>query len=225
MRQSDSTARVDSNPDPAERETITVAEEESTNDDAPETGVVQQELRVIKRYSNRKLYDTKDSRYVTLLQIAEMVRAGEEVQIIDNATKEDKTDITLALIISEELKAKPRNIPLGTLKALIRHRSGKFLTQLRESPMGKLIPVDADESELATAKALRDEEEAEMGNDPRGIRATIEQWQSVVDERIRAILPNFSTIRELQSDITTLKSRIESLESKLAEKQSDDSAG
>ena len=42
--------------------------------------------RVIKRYSNRKLYDTRDSRYVTLLQIAEMVRGGEEVQIIDNTT-------------------------------------------------------------------------------------------------------------------------------------------
>jgi hypothetical protein len=56
--------------------------------------------RTIKRYSNRKLYDTRQSRYVTLLQIAEMVRAGEDVQIIDNATKEDKTDVTLALIIS-----------------------------------------------------------------------------------------------------------------------------
>ena len=52
--------------------------------------------RVITRYSNRKLYDTQDSRYVTLQQIGEMVRAGEEVQIIDNATKEDKTDVTLA---------------------------------------------------------------------------------------------------------------------------------
>lgn len=51
--------------------------------------------RVIKRYSNRKLYDTKDSRYVTLLEIAEYVRAGEDVQVIDNATKEDKTDVTL----------------------------------------------------------------------------------------------------------------------------------
>lgn len=80
------------------------------------------ERRVIKRYSNRKLYDTKDSRYVTLLQIAEMIRANEDVQIIDNATKEDKTDVTLALIISEELKARPRGIPLATLKALIRTR-------------------------------------------------------------------------------------------------------
>ena len=55
--------------------------------------------RIIKRYSNRKLYDTRGSSYVTLLQIAEMIRDGEDVQIIDNATKEDKTDVTLALII------------------------------------------------------------------------------------------------------------------------------
>jgi len=69
--------------------------------------------RVIKRYSNRKLYDTKDSRYVTLLQIAEMVRTGEEVQIIDNNTKEDLTEVTLAQIIYEEQKQKAssRNVP------------------------------------------------------------------------------------------------------------------
>src|SRR4029078_13421962 len=96
--------------------------------------------RTIKRYSNRKLYDTRQSRYVTLLQIAEMVRAGEDVQIIDNATKEDKTDVTLALIISEELKTKPRAIPLATLKALIRHRGERILTQLREGPIGQLMP-------------------------------------------------------------------------------------
>ena len=69
--------------------------------------------RIIKRYSNRKLYDTRGSSYVTLLQIAEMIRNGEDVQIIDNATKEDKTDVTLALIISEELRNKPRAIPIG----------------------------------------------------------------------------------------------------------------
>ena len=77
--------------------------------------------RIIKRYSNRKLYDTKDSRYVTLLQIAEMVRTGEEVQIIDNNTKEDLTEVTLAQIIYEEQKQKAssRSVPLQTLKELI----------------------------------------------------------------------------------------------------------
>ena len=96
--------------------------------------------RIIKRYSNRKLYDTRDSRYVTFLQIADMVRAGEDVQIIDNATKEDKTEVTLALIISEELKSQPRSVPLGTLRDLIHQRGEKLLSQLREGPIGRLIP-------------------------------------------------------------------------------------
>lgn len=96
--------------------------------------------RVIKRYSNRKLYDTKDSKYVTLQQIGEMVRAGEEVQIIDNATKEDKTEVTLALIISEDLKSQPRSVPLGTLRDLIQERGERLLSSLREGPIGRLIP-------------------------------------------------------------------------------------
>ena len=96
------------------------------------SGSAQVPRRVIKRYSNRKLYDTKDSRYVTLQQIGEMVRAGEEVQIIDNATKEDKTEVTLALIISEALKSQPRSVPLGTLRDLIQERGERLLSQLRE---------------------------------------------------------------------------------------------
>ena len=61
------------------------------------------ESRVIKRYANRKLYDTQHSRYVTLEQIAEMVREGEDVRIIDNTSKEDLTSVTLAQIILEEI--------------------------------------------------------------------------------------------------------------------------
>src|SRR5436305_14561374 len=82
--------------------------------------------RGIKRYSNRKLYDTRDSKYVTLQQIGEMVRAGEEVQIIDNKTKEDKTEVTLALILSEDLRSQPRSVPLGALRDLIQERGGKW---------------------------------------------------------------------------------------------------
>src|SRR6185436_20624066 len=71
-------------------------------DKTDKTPKAERPRRIIKRYSNRKLYDTRDSRYVTLLQIAGMVRAGEDVQIIDNATKEDKIEVTLAFIIFEE---------------------------------------------------------------------------------------------------------------------------
>jgi polyhydroxyalkanoate synthesis repressor PhaR len=110
--------------------------------------------RLIKRYTNRKLYDTEGSRYVTLLEIAELVRAGEEVEIIDNQTKEDKTEATLALIISEELKERPRGIPIATLKALIRHRGERLLTTLREGPIGRLIP--REEPSAASDPAVTD---------------------------------------------------------------------
>lgn len=172
---------------------------------------VSAERRVIKRYSNRKLYDTKDSRYVTLLQIAEMVRAGEDVQIIDNASKEDKTDVTLALIISEELKARPRGIPLITLKALIRHRGEKLLSSFREGPIGRLMHKDGSVVE----PPVEPEEEVTDSKDNKGLRATLEQWQHNVDERIRAVLPNFSAFSELQAEVKRLHDRLDELEKRL----------
>jgi polyhydroxyalkanoate synthesis repressor PhaR len=178
------------------------------------------ERRVIKRYSNRKLYDTKDSRYVTLLQIAEMIRANEDVQIIDNATKEDKTDVTLALIISEELKARPRGIPLATLKALIRQRSEKILHNL-QNPLRSLISKvqPGDETGEGTEATPTPEEEdlSATESHQKGLRATLEQWQHAIDERIRAVLPNFSTIRELQAELNKVSERLAAIEKRLDE--------
>ena len=185
------------------------AADTSVADESEESG----DRRIIKRYSNRKLYDTRGSSYVTLLQIAEMIRDGEDVQIIDNATKEDKTDVTLALIISEELRNKPRAIPIPTLKALIRHRGEKILTQLREGPIGKLIPPGKEESELGgSSPEAREDEDMSQGKESKGLRATFEQWQSAIDERIRAVLPNFAAFRDLQQEVKRLADRIEELE-------------
>ncbi|WP_437777950.1 polyhydroxyalkanoate synthesis regulator DNA-binding domain-containing protein [Sorangium sp. So ce1097] len=198
--------------------------------------------RVIKRYSNRKLYDTKDSRYVTLQQIGEMVRAGEEVQIIDNATKEDKTEVTLALIISEDLKSQPRSVPLGTLRDLIQERGERLLSQLREGPIGRLIPGAVPGEGGAPApvggQAPAPEQAASASPSPSqppppldadrsshakgrlsGIvessKQTLDQWQHAVDERIRAILPGLGLVRDLQSDVKRLSQRIDELEAKL----------
>ena len=185
---------------------------ETTGDEEhADTGDAILPKRVIKRYSNRKLYDTKHSTYVTLLNIAEMVRAGEDVQIIDNATKEDKTDVTLALIISEELKTRPRGIPLATLKALIRNRSGRIISQLREGPIGKLMPRDGDETEEASMP------ETKEGS--KGLRATLEQWQATIDERIRTVLPDFKVIRELQQEVRLLRERLDRLETRMEGKE------
>lgn len=76
------------------------------------------EPKIIKRYSNRKLYDTVRSKYVTLEEIAEMIRLGEEVTIIDNKSKDDLTSATLAQIIFETEK-KQSKMPLSMLRNLI----------------------------------------------------------------------------------------------------------
>lgn len=80
--------------------------------------------KVIKRYQNRKLYDTQDSCYVTLEDIGEMIKAGAEVQIIDNSSKEDITSLTLAQIIFEEQKRKSTAFPQDTFTELIRSGGG-----------------------------------------------------------------------------------------------------
>ena len=90
--------------------------------DQPEnaSGPAAKEPKVIKRYTNRKLYDTVESRYVTLDEIAEMVKQGVEVRIVDNRSKEDLTSVTQAQIIFEEEKKKNR-MPLSVLREIIRH--------------------------------------------------------------------------------------------------------
>src|SRR6185295_4634925 len=77
------------------------------------------ETRVIKRYANRKLYDTQRSRYVTLEQIADMIRSGDDVKIVDNGSKEDLTSVTLAQIIFEEEKRQKSFLPLDALRNVI----------------------------------------------------------------------------------------------------------
>lgn len=174
--------------------------------------------RVIKRYSNRKLYDTKDSRYVTLLQIAEMVRGGEEVQIIDNNSKEDLTEVTLAQIIYEEKKANSRAVPLQTLKDLIHQRTEKVLSDLREGPIGRLIPGPKDGKEKEKSAPPPPQPPEPAPSKPTLVeqaRGTLEDWQQKIDERVRALLPSLSPWQALEAEIKRLNARIDDLEKKL----------
>jgi polyhydroxyalkanoate synthesis repressor PhaR len=75
---------------------------------------------IIKKYPNRKLYDTKEKKYVNLSEISRLIREGAEVKVIDNETKEDITSLILARIIVEQEKSKKIMLPsiLSPLKIL-----------------------------------------------------------------------------------------------------------
>jgi polyhydroxyalkanoate synthesis repressor PhaR len=176
--------------------------------------------RIIKRYSNRKLYDTKDSKYVTLLQIAEMVRGGEEVQIIDNNTKDDLTEITLAQIIYEEQKAHSRSVPLQTLKELIHARTEKVLADLREGPIGRLIPGGklGEEKPPEPAPPAKEKERESKPTLVDQAKEKLEEVQHTLDERVKAILATFRPLQQLQQEVRRLNERIEELERRLLKK-------
>jgi polyhydroxyalkanoate synthesis repressor PhaR len=75
--------------------------------------------RLIKRYGNRKMYDTEASRYVTLEGVTELVRSGEDLRIIDNESGEDLTSVTFAQIIYEEEKRKNGMLEVPALRWII----------------------------------------------------------------------------------------------------------
>jgi len=74
---------------------------------------------IIKKYSNRRLYDTTDSRYVNLDDIAALIRKGKDVKVLDAKSGQDLTRVTLTQIITEDAKEKPTGLPLELLRQLI----------------------------------------------------------------------------------------------------------
>jgi polyhydroxyalkanoate synthesis repressor PhaR len=116
-------------------------------------------VKVIKRYQNRKLYDTHQSCYVTLDEIAEMIMRGEEVAVVDNRSKKDITSATLTQIIFEKQKRSKVTIPVGTLRDIIQMGGGTFsgfLAKTVDTGSGVLSKAKADlEKAFARAENLR----------------------------------------------------------------------
>ena len=104
--------------------------------------------KVIKRYGNRKLYDTEKSAYVVLNDIAKMIRNEEDVKIIDNDTKHDITSTTLTQIIFGAEKKSSYSAPLNLLKSIIKKGDGSFSNFLSE--MGLFQSSQQEEGEEST---------------------------------------------------------------------------
>lgn len=102
-------------------------------------------MPVIKRYSNRKLYDTEAKRYITLQGIAELIRRGDEVHVVDHESGDDITALIQAQTIFELERKLKRGLPGSVLTNLIR-AGGDTLSQLRQvlSPADWRERIDAE---------------------------------------------------------------------------------
>jgi polyhydroxyalkanoate synthesis repressor PhaR len=192
--------------------------EEQTPGAEPEGLATSREPKIIKRYTNRKLYDTVESRYVTLDEIAEMVKAGTEVRIVDNRTKEDLTSVTLAQIIFEEEK-KTSKMSLRTLKDLIRH-GGERAAQLVGDTQAELrerveAVRQAAEQRVQTLIKTGQQTSDRAKEMVAASQEAVSQFQRRVDERVRTALDGMSSPSDLRRDISQLAERISELERKL----------
>lgn len=89
-------------------------------------------MPIIKRYNNRKLYDTHAKRYVTLFDLADMIRRGDDITVLDHANGEDITSQIQAQIIFEEQRQERGGLPIHVLTNMIQ-ASNQTIKQLRTS--------------------------------------------------------------------------------------------
>ncbi len=176
--------------------------------------------KLIKRYGNRKLYDTQQSRYVTLDEISQMVRKGEDIRVIDNRTQEDMTAVTLTQIMLEEQKNKNNILPLSLCKNLIQeggdclsdllHKGRESLNTMRveaEEHIGRLIEKGHDHK-MEGAHLLKD-----WFNNPQ---KTLDLIQKKIDDRIRFFFYHLTGLDELEKQLQKLEGQLGHLEEKLS---------
>lgn len=150
--------------------------------------------KIIKRYANRKLYDTDRSCYVTLDEISQMVKEGDDVQILDNRTKDDLTAVTLAQIIVEEEK-KVARMPLKLLRSIIQSGNEAVTDFYQRRLADPVLTLREDVERKVEGLFRRDDRahedaEGDEGDDPRARTGHTEQDTTLPPEGARSSGPD-----------------------------------
>ncbi|MEZ4705357.1 MAG: polyhydroxyalkanoate synthesis regulator DNA-binding domain-containing protein [Bdellovibrionota bacterium] len=185
------------------------------------------EFRMVKKYQNRKLYDTKDSCYITLEDIAAMVKKGEEVRVIDNKTKSDVTSIILTQILVDQEKSTKSILPLTMLRDIIQNGHGSLFDFIqryvllgvnskaeKQAEAERYINRLVDRGDITKAEGTTLLQE--VMNAPEEGRADFEKW---VGSKIANAVEHTQTLAGLHTTIENLTNRIHKLEQLLAQYQ------
>ena len=180
-------------------------------------------MHVIKRYANRKLYDTRRSRYVTLDEIALLIKEGVDIQIIDNKSKEDLTAVTMAQILVEEEKRDKRGGPLPDLRAMIRDKSEQLSRRLTDPVQTLRTNVEESVNKLIRsgeerAALTRDQIQTWLDHNTHAL----EELHKRVDDRVKKVVGGLEVLTRMQDDLSRLEARLARIEAKLGLDAEDD---
>ncbi len=176
---------------------------------------------LIKRYANRKLYNTTTSRYITLKGIAELIEDGEEVRVVDNESGEDITSVTLSQILVDTERVS-RSVPGSVLSELIQRGGDVLYSALKRGvgdASGSIEGLQRNVRRLIRSKDGRrsttEREAEEKSGGPLGdavgevehiVQRTLERVLKLVD------LPRRSDIEALNKNLDRVACAIEGLQ-------------
>jgi len=176
----------------------------------------------IKRYPNRKLYNTEAKQYITLEGVADLIRQGAEIQVVDHASGEDLTALTLTQIILEQEKKQSGLLTNSFLTGLIRSSSDKLSAVQRSLMSPASFWHQIDEEIKSRIQALARQGEISEKDAKSLIEKMIQQGArqvsrlSTMDE---AALESYLRRQQVptQEDVDRLHAQIEELTTKIDE--------
>jgi polyhydroxyalkanoate synthesis repressor PhaR len=187
----------------------------------------------IKKYSNRKLYDTATKSFITMDDIANLVESGEEIIVIDNSTGEDITTTILSQLVSKNLSGNIQDEPSEVLTGLLRKGGGEFFNYARKKvgllhraatltsggidKIENLITVNKDNAD-PDEEVQADDDTDQADNEAILQESELIKWiTGKIDEGIKQSLKksNLATkkqIAALKKEVKELTARVEMLE-------------
>lgn len=179
--------------------------------------------KVIKRYPNRKLYDTDESRYVNLDELAAMIREGVDVQVVDYKSGEDMTGMVLAQILYEEERRRHGVLSTDLMQRIVRfgeQNLGPWLQRLfsiGEHPLQAVREeVEENVRRLAEKGQITADEANRFMREWMDLTArSLEEWQQKMDERVVGVFDRVTGIPSVRSRLDELLARIDLMEKRL----------
>ncbi|MDX9789057.1 MAG: polyhydroxyalkanoate synthesis regulator DNA-binding domain-containing protein [Desulfobacterales bacterium] len=182
-------------------------------------------MRKIKKYANRKLYDTMDKQYISMEQLADLIRSGESVSILDNQTGQDITVQILSQLLSKDKRQNDSEVLTDLLSQMLR-RGGTTIADYAKrytSKWQEAVVTAEEEIERIARQLLKDKDLSE--GDGQKKKEEIKQYvgklkdwiSEKVDQRINDVLGMMNLaskdqVNRLAGEMTAIGARLEAIE-------------
>jgi len=194
-------------------------------------------MHTIKRYANRKLYDATDKTYVTLDRIAEMIKSGEEISVVDNKTGEDLTASTVSQILARDSRGDAHEATSGVMVQLLRKGPGAIVDYGKRyvALWDRALTMADEEIDKLVDRLIKDKEitrseGSRLKKDISGRADELKKWiGEKIDQRMNDALDMMhlasrEQVVRLTNKIDALTKKVQTLEKRLAQRAKEEKA-